>query len=187
MNTFETAGRFDAASLALERLLARVGWVVTMVLATAAGSQVAVPLPFTPVPLTLQVFAVILTGLLLSPRAALTAQGCYVGLGLAGVPWFAGLSALPLRVALGSATFGYLAGFLVAAPLIALLRDRVGFVRAAGAGLIVIYALGAGHLAVTMRLDLSDAWVLGVLPFLPLDLIKAALAIRVASFLWGRR
>ncbi len=183
MNT--TGMAIGSPTEAMERVLARAGWVAAMVLATAAGSQVAIPLPFTPVPLTLQVFAVLLCGLVLSPMEALVAQGLYVGLGLSGVPWFAGLAAMPLHAALASATFGYLAGFTVAAPMVALLRERVGFVRAAGAGLAVIYGSGAMHLAMVMGLDASAALTLGVFPFVPADALKAVLAIRVASFLRG--
>lgn len=183
MSTLETTGDLHSSSEAAKRVVIRVGWVAAMVLATAAGSQVAIPLPFTPVPLTLQVFAVLLTGLLLGPVEALWAQATYVGLGLCGVPWYAGLTALPLHAAVASATFGYLAGFTVAAPIVALLRDHVGPTRACGAGLAAIYVAGATHLAFAMDLDASAVVTLGVLPFLPLDLVKAVLAIRVASFL----
>lgn len=187
MNTIETTDGLASPSEAAHRVLARAGWVAAMVLATAAGSQVAIPLPFTPVPLTLQVFAVLLTGLLLGPVEALWAQAIYVGLGLCGVPWYAGLTALPLHAAVAAATFGYLAGFTVAAPVVALLRDHVGPARACGAGLAAIYLAGATHLAFAMDVDPSAAVTLGVFPFLPLDVIKAALAIRVASFLRRRR
>lgn len=187
MNALETAGCVPSPSEAAQRVLVRLGWVAAMVLATAAGSQVAIPLPFTPVPLTLQVFAVLLTGLVLGPVEALWAQATYVGLGLCGVPWFAGLAALPLRVAVASATFGYLAGFTVAAPVVALLRDRVGPARACGAGLAVIYAAGATHLVLATDLDASAALTLGVFPFVPLDLVKAVLAVRVAAFLVRNR
>lgn len=180
----EATDRMVSPAEAARRILVRAGWVMAMVLATAAGSQVAVPLLFTPVPLTLQVFAVLLAGLILGPVEALWAQGLYVGLGLCGVPWFAGFASLPLHAAIGSASFGYLMGFTVAAPVVALLRDPVGPVRAVMAGLAVIYAAGATHLALVMDLDASAALVLGVWPFVPLDLVKAILAIRVAGFLW---
>lgn len=169
-----------------ERIVASVLWTFSMVLATAVSAQVSIPLPFTPVPFTLQVFSVLLTGLLLSPFEALLAQASYVGLGLLGVPWFSSLSALRAPFALFSPTFGYLLGFVVAAPLVALLLPRVGSVRATFAGVFVIHFLGALHLAQCLDLDVNSSLVLGVFPFLPLDLIKAILAIRVSDFLRTR-
>lgn len=183
MSTLETTHVLIPPAEAAKRLVVRLGWVTAMVLATAAASQVAVPLPFTPVPLTLQVFAVLLTGLILRPGEALVAQATYVGLGLSGLPWFAGLQSLPIRAAMGSASFGYLVGFVIAAPVVALLHDRVGPWRAVGAGLALIYAVGATHLALVTSLDANAAVVLGVFPFIPVDLFKALLAIRVAAFL----
>lgn len=180
MRAAQVVGSLDYA---IDRVFCEGAWTLGLVLCTAAGAQVAVPLPFTPVPLTLQVFSVLLAGLLLRPGAALACQALYVGLGLLGVPWFATLSALPLRMAMLSATFGYLLGFLAAAPLVAVLRERVGEGRAVLAGLVSIYFCGAVHLAVVLDLDFSGALMLGVLPFVPLDLIKAVLAVRVAAFL----
>lgn len=150
--------------------------VVALTLATALSAQVVVRLPFGPVPFTMQVFAVLLTGLLLDPRRALAAQAAYVGLGAAGVPWLAGL--LPLAAA--GATLGYLAGFVVAAPLVAALRGRVGPVAAGVAGIAVIHALGAFHLARFLGVDAGVAAMVGVVPFLPGDVVKLGLAVAAA-------
>lgn len=150
--------------------------VVAMVLGTALGAQAVVRLPFGPVPFTMQVFGVLLTGLLLDPRRALAAQFAYVGLGAVGVPWFAGMAALGT----GTLTVGYLAGFLVAAPLVASLRGRLGPVVAGLLGIAVIHALGGFHLARLPGIDAGTAVMVGVLPFLPGDLLKLGLAIATA-------
>lgn len=152
------------------------GPVVAMVLVTALGAQAVVRLPFGPVPFTMQVFGVMLTGLLLDPRRALAAQFAYVGLGAVGVPWFAGMLALGT----GSLTVGYLAGFLIAAPLVASLRDRLGPVVAGLLGIAVIHALGGLHLARFPGIGPGIAVMVGVLPFLPGDLLKLGLAIATA-------
>ena len=169
------------AALALPRRAAasRAGaWgpVVAMVLLTALGAQAVIRLPFGPVPFTMQVFGVLLTGLLLDPRRALAAQFTYVGLGAVGVPWFAGMAALGT----GLLTVGYLAGFVVAAPMVASLRGRLGPVAAGLLGIAVIHVLGGFHLARFPGIDLGIVWTSGVLPFLPGDLLKRGLAIATA-------
>ncbi len=173
------AGHARAVSLAMPRARAVPGtWgpVVAMTLATALAAQVVLRLPFGPVPFTMQVFAVVLTGLLLEPGRAAAAQVAYVGLGAAGVPWFAGL--MPL-VASGP-TLGYLAGFVVAAPLIAALRGRLGPVAAGGLGIAGIHGLGLLHLSHLPGMDASTAALLGVVPFLPGDVLKLGLAVAAA-------
>jgi len=150
--------------------------VAAMTLATALGAQVAFRLPWTPVPFTMQVFGVLLTGLLLDPRRALAAQVAYVGLGAAGLPWFAGLASL----ASCGATLGYLAGFVVAAPLVASLRPRIGPVAAGALGIAIIHALGVSFLARFPGFDPASAAVAGVLPFLPGDVAKLGLAVATA-------
>lgn len=152
------------------------GPVVAMVLVTALGAQAVVRLPFGPVPFTMQVFGVLLTGLLLDPRRALAAQFAYVGLGAAGVPWFAGMAALGT----GGLTVGYLAGFVVAAPLVASLRGRLGLVAAGLLGIAAIQVAGALHLSRFPGFDPGVAVAVGVLPFLPGDLLKLGLAIATA-------
>ncbi len=174
-------GNARVAALAIPRLesaslVGTWGPVLALVLATALGAQAIVRLPFGPVPFTMQVFAVLLTGLLLDPRRALVAQFTYVGLGAAGVPWFAGMASL----AFGGLTLGYLAGFVVAAPLVATLRGRLGPVAAGLLGIAVIHALGVLHLARFPGINAGVAAMIGVLPFLPGDILKLGLAIAAA-------
>ncbi len=157
--------------------------VIAMVLVTVLGAHVAVRLPFTPVPVTLQVFGVLLSGLVLRPRQALATQLAYVGGGALGIPWLAGGAALPGTVVL---TAGYLAGFVVAAPLVSRVRTR------AGAPLAALLGVGVVHLAGTLFLGLvtgSSPWqafLLGSAPFLPLDGLKALAAAAVARTLVPR-
>jgi biotin transport system substrate-specific component len=159
-----------------------------MAAVTAVAAQIAVPLPFSPVPFTLQVLAVVLSGLLLGPFRGAMAQAVYVLIGAVGAPVFAGFSG-----GLGSIagpTGGYLVSYPIAAALAGLaasaMKDAtrrralwMGFLCGCAA-LAVIYALGAVWLAVVTGLPLPVAVAQGVAPFVVFDLVKVALATVVA-------
>jgi len=150
------------------------------------AAQIAIPTPL--VPFTLQVLAVILSGLLLGPRYGALAQVVYVLVGAVGVPVFSGFSG-GLGVILGP-TGGYLISYPIAAAVAGLATPAVvgtarrralfcGFLWGC-AGLAVIYALGAIWLAAVTRLAFGVVLVQGVLIFVPFDLIKVSLATLVA-------
>src|SRR5215211_3466009 len=159
-----------------------------MAAVTAVAAQITIPLPFSPVPFTLQVLAVILSGLLLGPRYGALAQAVYVLVGAVGVPFFAQFSG-GLGVVLGP-TGGYLLSYPLAATLAGLAAHTAANATrhkalwttffCGCAGLAVIYALGATWLAVITQLPFAAALAQGVLPFVPFDLIKVALAALVA-------
>src|ERR687889_115461 len=86
-----------------------------MAAVTAVTAQITIPLPFSPVPFTLQVLAVILSGLLLGPRYGALSQAIYVLIGAIGVPVFAGFSG-GLGIVLGP-TGGYLLSYPAAAAV----------------------------------------------------------------------
>jgi biotin transport system substrate-specific component len=160
--------------------------VALMAAVTAVAAQIAIPTP--PVPFTLQVLAVILSGLLLGPRYGALAQAVYVLVGAVGVPVFSEFSG-GLGVILGP-TGGYLVSYPIAAAVAGLAAPAVaGGVRRRAlflgflwrcASLAVIYALGATWLAVVTHLPAGIVLVQGVLIFVPFDLIKVALATLVA-------
>jgi biotin transport system substrate-specific component len=162
--------------------------VALMAAVTAVAAQIAIPLPFSPVPFTLQVLAVISSGLLLGPRYGALAQAIYVLVGAVGVPVFAEFSGGLGRL-LGP-TGGYLASYPIAAAVAGLAAPAVAGVsrrRALAfgflwgcAGLTVIYALGATWLSVVTDLPPTAAVAQGVLPFIVFDLVKVALATLVA-------
>jgi len=162
-----------------------------MAAVTAVAAQIAIPTP--PVPFTLQVLAVLLSGLLLGARYGALAQAVYVLVGAIGVPVFAQFSGGP-GVVLGP-TGGYLISYPIAAAVAGLAASAVAGSSLAGssrrrafwtsflwgcAGLAVIYAFGATWLAVATGLPSGVVFVQGVLIFVPFDLIKAALAALVA-------
>ena len=161
--------------------------VVGFSLLTALAAQVVVPLPFTPVPLTGQTFAVLLTGALLGPRLGALAMLAYLAEGAAGLPFFRGGAGGIGH--LSGATAGYLLAFPVAAYVTGLLAERGWdrrFLTAAAAmalGSVVILACGWAWLA-TM-LGAAQAFRLGVAPFLPGDVVKIALAAAVLPSGWA--
>jgi biotin transport system substrate-specific component len=152
----------------------------------AACAHVAVPLFFTPVPLTVQPFAVLLLGLLLTPRMAGATFAAYLLEGAAGLPVFAP-GAAPLGFAhLFGPTGGYLLAYPLAAALISFLWRRTGRsfaagVLAAAAGDAVILACGAAWLSVLTHASALHVAALAVLPFLPGEALKAAAAAGVAA------
>lgn len=162
--------------------------VVSGAIATAVMAQIALPLPFTPVPLTGQTFAVLFLALALGPGRATAAQAVYVVGGLAGLPVYAGGEA-GWRVIVGP-TGGYLIGFLLASALVGYAARR-GWARGASgvagcflAGTLVIYGVGAFGLSLAMRSSLIEAVRIGVLPFVVGDFIKAGLAASLVPRLW---
>ncbi len=147
-------------------------FVVLMVL----GAYVRIPLFFTPVPITLQTFFVILSGAMLGKRWGALSQITYLLLGSCGLPVFQGYGA-GIGHIFGS-TGGYLIGFVFASYLVGYLlqqgRDASIFRISASmtVGLIVIYAFGITWLKLLLGADLSTAFILGLYPFLPGAVVK---------------
>ncbi|GAB4560666.1 MAG: biotin transporter BioY [Anaerolineae bacterium] len=159
------------------RDLAAVGLFAAL---TALTARVVIPLPFTPVPVTLQVLAVLLAGLALGAQRGAASQAAYLSAILIGLP----LSAKGLGgpAAFLSPTGGYLVAFVPAAYVVgALARPGWRTWAAALAGVLVIYAGGASWLAIWLGGDWSKAWALGVAPFIAVDVAKALVAGAVAS------
>jgi biotin transport system substrate-specific component len=153
------------------------------------AAQVAIPLPWTPVPLTGQTFAVLLTAAALGTWRGVASMLLYAALGLAGVRWLAGgSSAFDEGVLVVS--FGYVVGFIAAAGLVGYVAERGATrtaLRTAGLmvlGNVVIYAIGATWLAGALDLTLGRAASLGVQPFLLGDALKVALAAGLFPLAW---
>lgn len=144
----------------------------------ALGAQLSVPLPGTPVPITLQVPAVLLVGGLLGPRTGVASLVLYLAMGSASLPVFAPMGA-PGIARLFGPTGGYLLSLPLAAGLTGLLaadgRSWGRIVAAVAAGLLVIHVGGVAQLAV-LGGDLSTALRLGSIPFLVGDILKLVFA-----------
>ena len=163
------------------RIIAReAGLIVSLTGLTILAARVAIPLPFTPVPATLQVAAVIFAGSAFGPVRGMLSQLLYLVIGIAGFGVFANPSVVGPAV-FATPTFGYLLAFPLAAYLAGRWTGPKGRWLSAAAGLFAIYALGVAWLLVWASLvgkDVSLAWgiLAGLLPFLLFDLLKTALA-----------
>jgi biotin transport system substrate-specific component len=146
---------------------------------TTLGAFVRIPLPWTPVPVTLQTLFVLLGGLALGGGLGSLSGLAYLGIGAMGLPIFAG-AAGGLGVLAGP-TGGYLIAFPIASWVVGRAAGReAGWLRASLAvllGTLVIYILGAGNLAIILNCGPGKAFQLGVLPFVVGDALKAALAL----------
>ena len=155
---------------------------------TALAAQVSIPLPFTPVPLTLQTFAVLAGAAALGAERAVIAQVLYIALAVAGVPVLAG-GASGHEVVVG-ATGGYLIGFVLASYVVGRISSNGASTKSGKtalaflAGSVLIYTLGAPWLAFTTGNTITWAIVNGVVPFLVGDLIKAVAAGAVLPLAW---
>jgi len=154
----------------------------TAILAVLA--YVAVPLPFSPVPVTGQTFGIMLTGLLLGKKRGVMSVVLLLLLGVIGVPVFSGGRA-GLSVLVGP-TGGYLLGWILSVVVIDELRSRIqGFKGMAIAsligGVLVVYAVGVPWLAASTGMTLGAALTAGALPFIPGDLFKVAVAAMTAA------
>jgi biotin transport system substrate-specific component len=155
---------------------------------TAAGAYIHIPIPFSPVPITLQVFFVLLAGSILKSKWGGLSMIVYTLLGIAGLPVFAGGSS-GVGVLLGP-TGGYIIGFILAAYIIGKLSEKTE--NSAGsrllvnalsmsAGVLVIYLCGVFQLMMVAKIGPGAAFTLGVIPFLPGEVVKTAVAAYIAS------
>ena len=158
-------------------------------LVVAFAAQVAVPLPFTPVPWTLQPLAVLLVGALLGARRGAAALVAYLAEGAAGLPVFAG-GAFGVAPLVGP-TAGYLVGFVPAAFVTGFLAER-GWDRrffstwaAMALGSLTLFAFGVAWLS--RFLGWEGAVAAGLVPFIVGDLLKQLLAALLLPSLWRLR
>ncbi len=155
---------------------------------TALAAQWRFYLPFTPIPITGQTFAVLLSGAALGWRLGGTSQIVYVGAGLVGLPVFAG-GGSGFETITG-ASGGYLVGFVIAAALVGHLAERGQDRRvdtAAAAfllGSVTIYLFGVAWLMQVTGWDLPEAMAKGVAPFVVGDLVKAGFAALALPAVW---
>ncbi|MEJ7628963.1 MAG: biotin transporter BioY [Nocardioidaceae bacterium] len=152
---------------------------------TGLAAQVSILTPLSPVPFTLQTLTVLVTGAALGSLRGVLSMGCYLVVGMAGVPWFAGHSH-----GVGGPAFGYLLGFVVAAGLVGALARRGADRHVATtvllmvAGSVVIYVIGTAWLAADLDLGVREAFDLGVRPFLATDAIKLGVAALAFPAAW---
>ncbi|HEY5056095.1 MAG TPA: biotin transporter BioY [Acidobacteriaceae bacterium] len=186
-----TAPSFDAPALPRTfagRALAAIGATAFVALC----AHVSVPLFFTPVPVTLQTFAVLVIGLLFGPSLAASTLLLYLAEGAAGLPVFN-----PQGPGGVAQLLGPTGGFLLACPLAAAVTGWIARTRstrtstfstmilASLAGIVVVFAIGAPWTAHWLHLSVTAAWQAAVLPFLPGEGLKVGAA-AIASTAYSR-
>jgi biotin transport system substrate-specific component len=154
----------------------------------AGAAQISVKLPFTPVPITGQTFAVVLVGASLGALRGTASLMVYLWLGVAGAPIYAhhdsGWNVIT------SASGGYIVGFVLAAALTGFLAERgwdwhfSSSVSAMLTGNVIIYLVGLPWLAVVLNTNLEKTLEYGLYPFVPGDIFKLYLAAAVLPTAW---
>jgi biotin transport system substrate-specific component len=151
---------------------------------TAISGYINIPLPFSPVPITAQTLAVMLAGSVLKPKSACLSMITFLILGIIGLPIFSGGSC-GISAIIGP-TGGYLISWPIAALITALIIRRFKpnflniFITNIFSGILIVYIIGTVHLSVVANLDLKTALFVGALPFIPGDILKAALSSTIA-------
>ena len=177
-NVFE---RIQDASTATKILMSLMMACITGIMA-----QIIIPLPWTPVPITAQTFAVLCSGLFLGKKYGCLSQILYIVLGVAFIPWFGGMTG-GLDIFLGS-TFGFFIGFVIASYFIGAITEKYAkarnFTRMAAvigiANFALIYIPGLIGLALWAYLTqgavlgVVDLLLMGLVPFIFGDLVKIA-------------
>ena len=187
MNTSSAATYID---LIRPREISRTAYNVLLAivgsLSIAACAQVAIPLTFTPVPITGQTFMVLLIGIIFGSRLGAATAALYLVEGALGLPFFAGgNSGISI---FGGATGGYLIGFVLAAYVVGLLAERKWDRKIFTAGAAMFFSsfiiLSFGMLWLSMFVGIKQAFLLGFAPFIPGDIIKTVLAASTLPLGW---
>ena len=159
-------------------VLLKVLGILFFCFATAAGALVRIPLPFTPVPLTLQTFFVLLSGLALGSAYGATSMTLYLLFGMLGLPFFAG-EASGASWLLGP-TGGYLIGFIAASSIAGIAAHpdtkpllRIGYLILST---MLILIMGTIGLSLYSGQSIISSLVPGVAPFIPGDILKLVTA-----------
>ncbi len=144
---------------------------------TAILSQISIPLPFTTVPLTMQVFAVMLCGMLLGSKLGFISQIIYLAIGAIGIPVFAQMSGGP------GVILGPTGGFLLSFPIISFIvgyfsnkgKSEISVVIGMVVALFISYLIGTFQFCLIMNVSFISGLMACVLPFIVIDIIKIGL------------
>lgn len=175
--TISSVRIFDQSSLGAKALM-----VLAASIALAVSAKVQVP--FWPVPMTMQTFVVLMIGLHFGPRLAGLSVLAYLAEGAAGLPVFSTGAGIAF---LAGPTGGYLAGFLISAMIVSAAVHR-GYANSV-AGLLAVLIIGDivifgfGFTGLAAMIGSENAFAAGVLPFLPAEALKIALAVAASRAL----
>jgi len=166
-------------------LTQKITFALGMACLTGALAQVRFYLPFSPVPVTGQVFGVLLSGVICGSIYGSLSQLIYVILGLSGISWFTFANASWYSL-LTAPTAGYLLGFIIAPLIIGKsieTNDPISKIKYMVFGMGIIYLFGVLILKIVLNISLLNAIAIGVIPFIGVDLLKASVATGVAMLI----
>lgn len=174
--------------LIVNEQIRRVVGIIGFLVLTTAGAFLYIRLPYTPVPITLQTFFVLLSAVFLRKTDAVFTQGLYLGLGAAGLPIFSVSQGGLLK--LFGPTGGYIVGFVFAVFVVSYLLDYyrqrnglkfVSIIFSLSLGNCTIYLFGGIWLYLFMHLTVVEVFILGVIPFVFADILKVIFAASIYS------
>ncbi len=178
MKTISEALRFPRVKIEIRELVKSIVLIIGFAVATAISAKIRVPLPFTPVPITLEVLIVLLAGAMIGSIRGALSQVLFLVFGIGGISVFA--SGVIGFAALFGPTGGYLIGFVVAAYTVGKWLPesskvyQVWLTFAFASAIILL--MGFAHLVLFHIHSAREAFLLGVAPFIPGDLVKVTLA-----------
>ena len=163
--------------------------VMTALMTAVICILAPVSIPVGPVPISLATLAILIAVYVLGMKRALAAVVLYLLIGLAGVPVFSGYSAGPAKLA--GPTGGYLIGYIPMVAIAGLIVDRYyknRIISTAGmiAATAVLYLIGTAWLACSANMSFAAALMAGVIPFIPLDMVKIVIAAILGPVLKAR-
>ena len=141
---------------------------------TGACAKLRFYLPFTPVPVTGQVFAVLICGAFLGKEYGALSQIFYIAFGILGIPWFV--------IGPIGPTGGYLIGFILAPYLIGFIIEKIkrpgllSITFSMISGVLIIYLFGLIQFSLFMQQGIIKSFPMAVIPFIPFDIGKALVA-----------
>ncbi len=166
--------------------------MTTIALCTAITcilGPLSIPLPFSPVPISFTNLVIYIAAFLCGMKKGTLSYLLYLLIGFVGVPVFSAFTAGPAKL-LGP-TGGYLIGFIFLAAIVGAASDRfdgrrLPYLLAMLAGTLILYGFGTAWLAYQADMDFISALFAGVIPYIPADLLKMALALSVAPVIRSR-
>lgn len=150
-------------------------------------SQIAIPLPLTSVPITLQLFGVVVISMILDKKCSLIALVIYTLLGAIGLPVYANFSG-GVGVLVGP-NGGYIFGFIIMAYIVGLFKEKENTTLTyigAYLGMSIEYVIGVIQLKIILRLTLEQALISGLYPFIIKDVVIVAMGVYVGTVISKR-
>jgi len=183
-NVISLANNYDIIK---NKTAIRVISIFLLVLFMILGAYVSIRIYLSPIPITFQTMFVLIGAILLGKKLSTISQALYLGLGAIGLPVFSSFGAGILWFA--GLTGGYLIGFILASFIIGILKtdkvfhSTINLIVLLLVGEIIIFTCGPLHLTIFYKYTLKNAFLIGVFPFIPGEIIKLCIAVGLINAL----